>query len=462
MAIEDRRSSSLLESQDEVKLDFTVIGAGVAGLSCAIALKRIGHNATVIEKNTDMTDPEPGRGVRMPPNLTKILMHWGLTVRLREIAVKSEAIHVVLGGTGELLGTQLWDEEVLRETRGEYMFAHLSDLVKLLYNFAIDLGVNVRLGVRAVSIDTEQGTIATESGEILKADVIVGADGLTGLSRRALLREEDVDEPADEQAMWMYSATVPKPSILDNPTTKELYDQTTLFCWLDYGRSAVGYPVGGTHELALCAYGPCGDDRSLLDGLRAHLDHSEPRLKGLLPLVTSVRRHPVMQCEPLEDWVSQSGRLLIIGTAAHPIPPGSIQESAMAVEDGAVLARLFSHLHTRDQIGQFLWAFQDIRQARCAAVAESETNIMYFTCMPAGEDQEARDQGFRAKHAAGVEVLQAGADQEETPEWREVKEVFGYDAEDEADNWWVSWGSLKRRSAAIDFTSIQVEQTISS
>lgn len=136
----------------------------------------------------------------------------------------------------------------------------------------------------------------------------------------------------------------------------------------------------------------------------------------------------------------------------------------MSVEDGAVLARLFTHLRTHDQIKQFLWAFQDIRQPRCIAVTESETHVMYFTCMPKGDDSEARDAGFRAKNAAGVEVLQAAGDQEETPEWREVKEVFGYDAEDEADDWWVDWGSLKLKSAAsgaIDFGAIRVEQTVS-
>jgi salicylate hydroxylase len=45
-----------------------------------------------------------------------------------------------------------------------------------------------------------------------------------------------------------------------------------------------------------------------------------------------------------------------------------------------------------------------------------------------------------------------------------VKEVFGYDAEDEADDWWVDWGSLKLKSAAsgaIDFGAIRVEQTVS-
>ncbi|KAJ7843542.1 hypothetical protein B0H14DRAFT_2358999 [Mycena olivaceomarginata] len=72
-------------------------------------------------------------------------------------------------------------------------------------------------------------------------------------------------------------------------------------------------------------------------------------MSHLLPLISnSLRRQPVIKCEPLEDWVSHHSRLLLVGMAAHPIPPGSIQENAMSVEDGAVLGRLFSHLRSRN------------------------------------------------------------------------------------------------------------------
>ncbi|KAJ7149865.1 hypothetical protein C8R43DRAFT_1236415 [Mycena crocata] len=452
-------------SDRKLQIHFAVIGAGATGLSCAIALQRIGHRVTVIEKKQDMTDVEPGRGVRMPPNLTKILFHWGLQDQLRDISVKSEAIQILLGTTGELMGTQHWDEELLRETRGEYRFAHLSDLIKLLYDEAIRQGAEFHLGTTALSIDPKEGTIVTDSAGVLQADVIVGADGIGGLSRQILLQEEHIGKPADRQSMWMYSATIPKQNILDNPVIKSLYDEvhTTYFLWFGPEWSVSGYPVGGVDEFCVIIYGPYTPEFSLEEGLGEKLHETEPRLNNILPLFTSIRRHPVIASEALEDWVSDSGRLLIIGSAAHPIPPGSIQENAMGIEDGAVLARLFSHLRTRDQISQFLWAFQEIRQPRCAAATESETNIMHYSCMPRGEAQEARDQGFRAKIAAGVEVLQAGADQEELPVWREVKEIFGYDAEDAADDWYVGWGSLKLRSprsAAMNFPSVQVKQTI--
>ncbi|KAK7041031.1 hypothetical protein R3P38DRAFT_3453042 [Favolaschia claudopus] len=114
-----------------------------------------------------------------------------------------------------------------------------------------------------------------------------------------------------------------------------------------------------------------------------------------------------------------------------------------ALENGAVLAKLFSHLATDSQITDFLYAFQELRQPRAQTVLTSETGVIHYMGMPNGPEQEARDQAMQAKHKAGG-YLFSGDD--ESAEWAEIKTVFGYDAEDEADNWWVTWGRLKARS----------------
>lgn len=122
----------------------------------------------------------------------------------------------------------------------------------------------------------------------------------------------------------------------------------------------------------------------------------------------------------------------------------------MAVEDGAVLAKLFSHLRSADQIESFLWAFQDLRQPRINLVYGREVGIIQYMTMPPCEFQAGRDQEMRAKRDAGINVLDALGDMEETPQWQEIKEIFGYDAEDEADNWWVEWGLLRERAKGAD------------
>jgi salicylate hydroxylase len=124
----------------------------------------------------------------------------------------------------------------------------------------------------------------------------------------------------------------------------------------------------------------------------------------------------------------------------------------MAIEDGAVLAKLFSHLRTEDQIPSLLSAFQDLRTPRCDFVRKKENGDISFMNLPPCEFQEGRDQTFRTKRDAGVGVLDSleGSDEEELPQWVEIKELFGYDAEDDADNWWMEWGLLRERAKGTD------------
>lgn len=92
-------------------MDFLVIGAGIAGLASAIALRRVGHRVSVLERHDSVTKVRRSNmvdvshsaddelrfikatgGCRMPPNLTKILFHWGLEKELLKIALKSQGI----------------------------------------------------------------------------------------------------------------------------------------------------------------------------------------------------------------------------------------------------------------------------------------------------------------------------------------------------------------------------------
>lgn len=122
----------------------------------------------------------------------------------------------------------------------------------------------------------------------------------------------------------------------------------------------------------------------------------------------------------------------------------------MSLEDGAVLARLFSHIRTEDQISTLLYAFQDLRQPHVRRIKEGEMNNMNFMGMPQCEFQQGRDDALRTNRDAGLDAFATDGDQEELPQWAEIKEVFGYDAEDDADNWWIEWGLLRERARGTD------------
>lgn len=122
----------------------------------------------------------------------------------------------------------------------------------------------------------------------------------------------------------------------------------------------------------------------------------------------------------------------------------------MALEDGAVLAKLFSHIRTSDQIPTLLYAFQELRQPHVKKVKENEMGAIDFMGMPPCEFRTAREEMLRAKRDAGQDAFASDATGEEMPQWTEIKEVFGYDAEDDADNWWMEWGLLRERARGTD------------
>ena len=114
--------------------------------------------------------------------------------------------------TGELLGEHVWDEELLRESRGEFVFAHVrssdlgpsyfdltyepafqhADLRQLLYDTALSCGATIHLNTTVTAIEPDACRVRLSTGEVLEADVIVGADGPSGLSRRLFDQGESI------------------------------------------------------------------------------------------------------------------------------------------------------------------------------------------------------------------------------------------------------------------------------
>ncbi|KAK6991553.1 6-hydroxynicotinate 3-monooxygenase [Favolaschia claudopus] len=431
-------SHQAASKQRQLIIDFLIIGAGVSGLSCAIALRRVGHRVVVVEREKEIGQSDVGRGVRLPPNLSKILYRWNLKSEVSAFAAKSKQIQISRCD-------HYWDDEVLRETQGEFLFGHLADLRKMMYDVAVGQGATVRLATTAVSVDPERRAVTLGSGETLTADVVIGADGAFGLVRPMLLNEQGIQE-ATKPTMCMYSATVPKALVEKDPQSKHFYEHEviSMFSFFGNNQSVISHPTGGLSCFTFTLFRPHDEyESSPSEGMRAALKSVVPRLRNLGPMISQPRRFPIFEHPPLKDWLADSGRVVVVGGAAHPIPTGSTQQYAMGLEDAAVLAKLFSHLATDSQITDFLYAFQELRQTRAQAVLTSETRVIHYMGMPNCPDQEARDRAMQAKHKAGVHLFSG---EDESAEWAEIKTVFGYDAEDEADNWWVTWGRLKARS----------------
>ncbi|KAH9832944.1 FAD/NAD-P-binding domain-containing protein [Rhodofomes roseus] len=444
-------------SAAELKIHFIIVGGGIAGLSAALALTRVGHRVTLLEKGDSKSNRGPG-GLHLAPNGTKVLFHWGLKDSLKAAGLTSHPLLFSQYHTGQLLGIQLWDDELLRETRGEFLLMTHGNLCEILHDAAVSQGAEIRYNAKVVDIEPEDGAVKLASGEILQADIIIGADGERGLCRRLVLGREERIEPSGLGLFDLQfgSQTATQEMAQEEKRLLEKVQGNPVYVAMGNSAGATGYPIHQGREIAFHFFfraefpldggwdDPPTAKPELLRRLPAEMD---PNLYHCAHGAQQVTRVALNKYEELDDWVHESGRLLVIGQAAHPIPHCGIQVASVAIEDAAVLGKLYHHLTIPEQAQDFLYAFQDLRKQRCAEALDGEVSMITFITTPDGPEQDARNANMRAKYRAGKNVLEGDtSDGGEGEQWVQIRTIFGYDCEDEADNWWVQWGLLRARA----------------
>lgn len=345
-----------------------IIGAGIGGLAAALALKARGADVTVLEQSESIS--EVGAGLQISPNGVAVLRALGLEPGLMATSVRGQAV---------VLRDYRAGREVLRlDLAGlapdqPYYFVHRADLIDLLADAARAAGVQVRLLQRVARAEQgEPARVYLDTGALVEADLVIGADGLHSRTRAALNGEENPFFTG--QVAWR--AVVPNTEGL--PAEAQVY--------MGPGGHLVCYPLRGGELVNIVAIqerrqwaaeGWHHTDNP--DNLRAAFSHYGGMVPDLLGRVETVGlwglfRHPVA-----EHW--QGGNLAILGDAAHPTLPFMAQGANMALEDAWVLAAILAA--TSDQ-AEALSRYQELRRDRASKViaAANKNAVNYHLRFP--------------------------------------------------------------------------------
>ncbi|TFY56669.1 hypothetical protein EVG20_g8838, partial [Dentipellis fragilis] len=473
--------------------------AGIAGLATAYALAASGHRVRVLEQLCG-----PGQhagGVRIPPNVTKILLEWGLEEELTKRASKVRPTNLEDFETGEIIGYLEWQEDVMKESGAPFLMMHHQDLYEALYKLALSAGAKVlfnstveaitpppeapsrspspteppamaglQLGEGSISVQqppaskapaaeyaTPRAQVTLTNGQVLEADVIVGADGPHSFVRK-FVEEEEVEERWS--GMNVYSGTLSMSEMQSHPLLKEVLDLGWPM-WMGDSRSVMGYRIRNDTEYAVHAWWTEeepeeseGWDLAIPASHLLKYGNIEPRaqltppfhhrLRTLFERTKTFSRQRLLERPAPEDWVDGSERLVLVGEAAHPLMPCGTHGCSLAVEDAAVLGTLFSHLRSPDQIATLLYAYQDLRQERSGILNELELSNAGLCWFAPGPERDARNESMRQSRAQGSEHWDDSALGDQ---WGVISEVWGYHAVDAAEDWWVQWGLLRERAA---------------
>lgn len=349
-----------------------IAGAGIGGLTAAIALARRGIAVTLAEKRTGFA--EVGAGIQISPNAGQVLEGLDLTLQLKRAAVSVSGLVVRNWSDGrQIAGMPMGIDESgtpFRTIKRADLHMLLLDAARTLPNIRFVMGRG--LDVVTTHEDGVTATLASESGhrDDVRALAVIGADGLW-----SRLRETNIDTSAPSFTGYeAWRTLIP---------AKSPVPEVSLH--LGPGRHAVHYPVAGGRETNLVIMRKASEaregwsregDRKVLD---AHLAGASPELRALAGSAPGWQVWSLFDRTPA---TMAKGRIALLGDAAHPVLPFMAQGAAMAIEDAAVLARLLAtHLQESGAAGvtTALARYAQDRAARVARVqATSRANARTY------------------------------------------------------------------------------------
>ena len=372
-----------------------IAGAGIGGLTAALALARVGASVAILERAPALE--EAGAGVQLSPNAGRILDRLGVLAGLERQAFAPDGIRVRAARSGRQLS--FMPLEGARARWGApYLVVHRADLqAALLAAVDGEAAVRLHLGTAVAGFGTASGnaasgdaatgvTVTIKQGALTRAvsgDALIGADGVRSVIRARLVADAD-DRPLETgRTAWR---TTVEAAALDT-----LFRAPETQLWLGPDAHLVHYPLrGGTHvnvvaiirEAAASSGGWSASGNAAVIGERFASWHRHAR--RLVEAAPQWTTWPLSDRRPLPSW--NAGPVALLGDAAHPILPFLAQGAAQAIEDADALAGTVSGVVSGTRsMPDALARYSNARQARARRVQDTARSLgrIYHLAGPA-------------------------------------------------------------------------------
>ncbi len=328
-----------------------VIGAGIGGLSAAVALKRAGCTVEVHERALQLRPV--GAGLTIQPNAMAAL-------RILNVGnqVEKQGHILPIGGLALANGTYLnhlpeaQSQALITEVGAPAIGIHRATLHEILLEAAgpkvLHLG---RAAVRYEFVDSGVQVFFSD-GSVVTADALIGADGVHSICRRQLL---DDGEPV-YAGYFCWRGVAPLAAPLGSDWAGEVWGETARFggCQID----------GGRFYWFVVTDGPAGQkdpseqsQAAVLKALRGFGTKFHDVIRATAE--TAIFRSDISDRDPVTKW--GEAKMTLLGDAAHAMTPNLGQGACQAIEDALVLAL---QMHQTSDISLALRNYEKIRQTR--------------------------------------------------------------------------------------------------
>ncbi|KAF8176588.1 hypothetical protein K438DRAFT_1846451 [Mycena galopus ATCC 62051] len=346
-------------------LQVSIVGAGIAGLTAALALRRNGHHVQIFEASEIKTEVGAALGAQV--NALRVLDHLGISrENLKGVPFTMGASTNVEAGSRESQTTKSPAGNMIG------LFCHRSDLHDELKRQATGDGegppVDLHLGTKVLACDPDKGTISLANGEIVEADLILGADGVHSVIRTHIIGEVQKPSPVGVNCFRAIFEVQEKPELQwvnESSGVRAFVSKEGPF------RMLLMYPCRNKTLLNFIAFYADSPDTEGWTPKASRQDvitkfqgfHPEELLPVLdLPTHSEIFKWRLAVLPELPTWIR--GRAAILGDAAHATLPFLAQGAAIAIEEAGSIGCLFPSGTKPQDVPERLKAYQDIRKDR--------------------------------------------------------------------------------------------------
>lgn len=319
------------------KTHIAIAGAGLGGLTAALALLRAGFDVDLYERSAQLG--EVGAGMHLSPNGARVLFSMGFEEPLRRLSARPRERVIRLWNTGEGWHIPGQDENASERYGFPYMLMHRADLHGMLADAVRGEkpdAVHLSCSVTGYDQDERGVRLRLADGSEARADALIGADGVRSVIRQQMLGP---DKPRFTGAIY-WRGLVPIEQVPERA-------RITSAGWMGPQNFITIYPVRSGTLLNFNGSAPRAEwnteswtEVGTTEEIVADFAGWHDEVQQIIRNIAVPYRWGSFVREPLPRWTE--GRVALLGDSCHSMLPSLGQGANMAVEDAMILARAFS------------------------------------------------------------------------------------------------------------------------
>ncbi len=332
--------------------NIVLIGAGIGGLTAAIALQRAGFPVSIYERADELT--EIGAGLTLAKNASKALRSLGLADKMDAYGFRPQSGGGKYLATGEIHRRSSVPGDI-RQERGEtdpdarFRMFHRADLHQMLMKTVLEndsQAIHLDHCFQSLEQNADEVTVHFDNGKSVRGDIVIGCDGNRSGVRQTIFDDDKVEFLGYVAWRGIISIDSLPPGTIDTDSSLFSGDHHSL----------LRYKIRDGNTLNVVAYAKKSDwveegwsvpaEKSELKQEFTGAAHEVQLLLDAIP-ADECFKWGLFGREPMKTWTV--GRVSLLGDATLPMLPFLGQGAGMAIEDSVVLARCLTASETAEE-----------------------------------------------------------------------------------------------------------------